>query len=151
MNPAQPVAEARIMEPNKCLGWYWIPIAYLRNAAERQHQLQLLQLAATSDGRSLPVSIDKLLEADSLPKHYRTLTMTGDTVMSVGSIVNTASRINNGRRPSYSCQLRSDWPDHSSDPEEALAWAQADDFARGAPLFQPLVNVLIDHPPLPIP
>ncbi|SNX85091.1 uncharacterized protein MEPE_03800 [Melanopsichium pennsylvanicum] len=144
-DPARPVAEAQIMEPTKCLGWFWIPMAYLRNAADRQHQLQRLQLAAASEGRSLPVSIDKLLEAESLAQALQDADETGPHT-SIGPPINSAPLSNGARHPSFSSLLHSRSPDHTYTDEEALAWAEADDFARGAPLFQPLVNFLIDHP-----
>ncbi|KAJ1018978.1 hypothetical protein NDA16_004781 [Ustilago loliicola] len=149
-DPAQPVAQARIMEPNKCLGWIWIPMAYLREAANRQHQLQLLQYAAASEGRSLPVSIDKLLEAESLAQALQDADEANPSV-SIRSPLTSAPLLNRTRRPSSSALLHDHTNDHAMSSEEALAWAEADDFARGAPLFQPLVNVLIDHPTLPVP
>lgn len=146
-HPSQPVAQARIMEPNKCLGWFWIPMTYLREAADRQHQLQLLQHAAASEGRSLPVSIDKLLEAESLAQALQDADE-ADPSVSVGSPITAVPLLNRTRRQSSSTLLYSSSNGCAINPDEELAWAQADDFARGAPLFQPLVNVLIDHPTL---
>ncbi|GAK64835.1 7,8-dihydro-8-oxoguanine triphosphatase NUDT15 [Moesziomyces antarcticus] len=138
-DPANPVAEAKIMEPNKCLGWAWVPISYLRNTANRQQELQMLQMNAASEGRSLPVSIDKLLEADSLAQ---ALQEADETNLSPGvDSPLSPSLQNNQKLPAQHPAL---------DQAEALAWAQADDFMRGAPLFQPLVNVLIDNPALPL-
>lgn len=148
-DPTQPVAQARIMEPNKCLGWFWIPMTYLRNAADRQHQLQLLQLAAASEGRSLPVSIDKLLEAESLAQALQQADEIGPSA-SIGSPIGSSPHFGNGRHLSPSSLLHSPSKDQTFTAEEALAWAEADDFARGAPLFQPLVNVLIDHPTMQV-
>lgn len=147
LEPSQPTAHAQLMEPAKCLGWYWVPIAYLRNAADRQHQLQLLQLAAASEGQSLPVSIDKLLEAESLAQALQDADDDGPST-SIGSPISSNPFFGGIRHPSisFSPPLRS--PDNVLNADEALAWAEADDFARGAPLFQPLVNVLIDQPAL---
>ena len=147
LDPAQPVAQAQIMEPTKCLDWVWLPFSYLRNAANRQHQLQLLQLAAASEGRSLPVSIDKLLEAESLAQALQDADEAGPA-NPMGSSINSAPLLSSARHPCSSSLLHSDSPDRVASAEEALAWAEADDFARGAPLFQPLVNVIIDHPTL---
>ena len=148
-DPARPVAQAQIMEPTKCLGWFWVPMSYLRNAADRQHQLLRLQHAAASEGRSLPVSIDKLLEAESLAQALQDADDTSPHTI-VGSPTNPLPLSNNARHPSFSSLVHSKSLDGVSSAEEALAWAEADDFARGAPLFQPLVNVLIDHPTLHI-
>ncbi|SPO26321.1 uncharacterized protein UTRI_03910 [Ustilago trichophora] len=148
-DPAHPVAQAHIMEPTKCLGWFWVPVSYLRNAADRQHQLQLLQLAAASEGRSLPVSIDKLLEAESLAQALHDADETTQSPSMPSPITSTA-HLSNGTHPSFSSLLHSHSAPHFSTAQEALAWAEADDFARGAPLFQPLVNMLIDHPTLQI-
>ncbi|SPO26619.1 uncharacterized protein UTRI_03910_B [Ustilago trichophora] len=150
-DPAQPFAQAQahIMEPTKCLGWFWVPVSYLRNAADRQHQLQLLQLAAASEGRSLPVSIDKLLEAESLAQALHDADEVSPSPSTRSPITSTA-HLSNGSHPSFSSLLHSHSAAHVSTAEEALAWAEADDFARGAPLFQPLVNMLIDHPTLQI-
>lgn len=144
---ARPVAQAQIMEPTKCLGWCWVPVSYLLNAAHRQHQLQLLQLAAASEGRSLPVSIDKLLEAESLAQ---ALQEADEPVGSFGSPVSFSPLSSNLRRPSSAALYHPNGTQDVFSTEEALAWAEADDFARGAPLFQPLVNVIVDHPDLPL-
>ncbi|CBQ73543.1 conserved hypothetical protein [Sporisorium reilianum SRZ2] len=141
-DPEHPVAQAQIMEPTKCLGWCWVPVSYLLHAAERQQQLQLLQLAATSEGRSLPVSIDKLLEAESLAQALQEADEPAP-LNSYGSPTSAGQR-----RPSSSSFLQANGSANGFTDEEALAWAEADDFARGAPLFQPLVNVIIDHPGL---
>lgn len=141
-DPNQPTAQARIMEPTKCLGWCWVPIAYLRDTADRQHQLQLIQLAAVSQGKALPVSIDKLLEAESLAQALREADE-DDPVRPISPVQRM-----NGARHSASLLPPRVMPDGATGTEEALAWAQADDFARGAPLFQPLVNVFIDNPSL---
>ena len=148
--PGQPVAQAQIMEPTKCLGWCWVPVPYLLHAAERQQQLQHLQLAAASEGRSLPVSIDKLLEAESLAQALQDADETGP-LNSYAPPSSSALLPGTARRPSDPSLLNSNGFHSACSAEEALAWAQADDFARGAPLFQPLVNVIIDHPGLQLP
>lgn len=125
-DPKQPLAEPQIKEPTKCLGWCWVPLAYLREAADRQHQLQLIQIAAVKQGQALPVSIEKLLEAESLAQALKEADEGDSPVVSPDRQITSAE---------YS---------------EKLAWAQADDFARGTPLFQPLVNVFLDHPTLQI-
>ncbi|TKY84730.1 hypothetical protein EX895_005810 [Sporisorium graminicola] len=146
-DPAHPVAQAQVMEPLKCLGWCWVPVPYLLNAAERQQQLQLLQLAATTEGRALPVSIDKLLEAESLAQALQDADETRP--FNVYGSPTSAGPLSNGvRLPSSSSLLNSNGSQSGFSDQEALAWAQADDFARGAPLFQPLVNVIIDNPGL---
>ena len=144
---ANPEAHAQIMEPTKCLGWCWVPVSYLLNAAHRQHQLQLLQLAAASEGRALPVSIDKLLEAESLAQVLQDAGET-DRLSGFGSSITSALRFDSTRRLSSATLHHSNGSRDVFDAQETLAWAEADDFARGAPLFQPLVNVIIDHPDL---
>ncbi|KAJ1025995.1 hypothetical protein NDA18_003655 [Ustilago nuda] len=148
-DPCQPLAQPRIMQPNKCLGWFWIPMKYLREAADRQHQLQLLQHAAASEGRSLPVSIDKLLEAESLAQALQDAD-DADPSVSIRAPTMSASLLNRTRRPSSSPLQNNDASGYAMSAHEAVAWAEADDFARGAPLFQPLVNLLIDHPTLQV-
>ncbi|CDR88356.1 uncharacterized protein SPSC_04183 [Sporisorium scitamineum] len=146
-NAEHPVAQPQVMEPLKCLGWCWVPVQYLLNAAERQQQLQLLQLAAITEGRSLPVSIDKLLEAESLAQALQEADETGP-LNSYGSPISASPHNSSVRRPSSSGLLNANGLSNGFTAEEELAWAEADDFARGAPLFQPLVNVIIDHPGL---
>lgn len=150
-DPTTPTAQARLMEPTKCLGWCWAPVSYLLNAAHRQHQLQLLQLANESEGRSLPVSIDRLLQAESLAQAMQEADET-DPVTSYSMSPMPSGPLDSKTRRSFSSSLalRSDGFQKVATAEEALAWAEADDFARGAPLFQPLVNVIIDHPGLKI-
>uniref|UniRef100_V5EQ99 Nudix hydrolase domain-containing protein n=2 Tax=Kalmanozyma brasiliensis (strain GHG001) TaxID=1365824 RepID=V5EQ99_KALBG len=149
-DPASPQAQPQILEPTKCLGWCWAPVPYLLSAAHRQHQLQLLQLAAASEGRSFPVSIDKLLEAESLAQALQEADETSP-VTSYGSPPILSGALGSNTRRSFSSSLsRFDGFQNVDTAEEALAWAEADDFARGAPLFQPLVNVIIDHPGLQI-
>ncbi|KAJ9479665.1 7,8-dihydro-8-oxoguanine triphosphatase [Pseudozyma hubeiensis] len=146
-DPENPVAQAQIMEPSKCLGWCWIPVSYLLRAAHRQQELQLLQLAAASEGRSLPVSIDKLLEAESLAQALQEADET-DPISSFGSPTTTGPMGSSIRRPSVASPPHANGYQDVHSAQEILAWAEADDFARGAPLFQPLVNVIIDHPGL---
>ncbi len=149
-DPQRPTAQAQLMEPKKCLGWCWTPVSYLLSAAHRQHELQLLQLAAASEGRSLPVSIEQLLEAESLAQALQEADETSP-VTTYGSPPVASGPLGSNTRRSFSSSLhRIDAFQNVATAEEALAWAEADDFARGAPLFQPLVNVIIDHPGLNI-
>ncbi|KAK0549201.1 hypothetical protein OC846_001697 [Tilletia horrida] len=55
--------EAQVMEPDKCEGWVWVPWSYLVEAARTQRDVELLEQTARADGRALPTSTSKLMQA----------------------------------------------------------------------------------------
>jgi len=61
----------QVREPNKCLGWLWVPISYLESVAASQIELTRLREAAASKGNALPVSLEKMLEAQRLAEALR--------------------------------------------------------------------------------
>ncbi|PWZ00084.1 hypothetical protein BCV70DRAFT_104793 [Testicularia cyperi] len=147
--PGQTQAHAKLMEPHKCLGWMWVPLSYLQYSADQQVQLQRLQGRAALDGQQLPVSIEKLIEAERLAQAMRFAEEEGD----YAGILRSSSSVSLDEfRPT--CARATNVNANGSgnaafqDPAEKLAWAEADDFARGAPLFQPLVNLLTECPTL---
>lgn len=119
--------EAVVTEPEKCLGWIWVPWSYLKHAAQQQRSMAQLHRTAAREGQQLPVSLSKLIEAERLAEAIRA---TGDTVDVFGARSTSHSTLNRA----------------TVDDQEAVAWAEADDFARGAPLFEPLVNFVIQNP-----
>lgn len=148
LNPNQPAPQARIMEPTKCLGWFWVPMSYLRYTANRQEELRRIHFAAASEGRSLPVSLDKLLQAHSLAQ---ALTDADETTFhSCKPTIPPSPLLPKAPIPASSSIFASQTFDLRHSTDDQVAWAEADDFVRGAPLFQPLVNLFIDHPDLHI-
>lgn len=61
----------QVREPNKCLGWLWVPISYLESVAASQSSLKRLRDAAEREGHALPVSLEKMLEAQRLAEAMR--------------------------------------------------------------------------------
>ncbi|KAL9931968.1 hypothetical protein V8E36_009029 [Tilletia maclaganii] len=55
--------EVVAQEPDKCAGWVWVPWSYLVEAARTQRSVELLEQTARADGRALPTSTSKLMEA----------------------------------------------------------------------------------------
>lgn len=120
--PGETTAKPVVMEPTKCLGWVWMPLAYLRYAAEQQTRLLRLHRRAVLAGQTLPVSLDKLMEAERLAQALRIA--------------------EDNHEPADPASRQTD---EIASANDTRVWAEADDFAQGAPLFQPLLNLLSEH------
>ncbi|PWN48016.1 hypothetical protein IE53DRAFT_412627 [Violaceomyces palustris] len=129
LRPGQETVQALVTEPEKCLGWVWVPWSYLRAMSVSQSSIEEMKRRAESEGNRLPVGLEKLLRAERLAE---AMSVTGDR-----------DDLKRERRVGVA---------HDGlgplDDEEAVAWAQADEFAQGSPLFQPLVNFLVQNPHL---
>ncbi|KAN0065133.1 hypothetical protein ACQY0O_001630 [Thecaphora frezii] len=164
LQPGQQSVTAVVTEPDKCLGWVWVPWSYLRNAAEQQRSLERLQSQARNQGQSLPVSLEKLLAAQRLAHTMRALEdvhelpypsdsdggVRGGGGNGEGGILSRSAatdRVDVRFGPGVTAAASTNAHGPRDDPE-AVEWAEADDFAQGARLFEPLVNFIMASPAL---
>lgn len=61
--------EAQNLEPEKCKGWAWVPWNWLASQAMAQHEADRLKEQMQAQGIPLPVSMDKLLQAQKMAAH----------------------------------------------------------------------------------
>lgn len=145
--------EARIMEPTKCSGWVWVPLAYLYSQLEAQDSLQKMEESAQKSGRASltagGVSLERLLEAQRLGERIHqsgSNIVDGDVDVAKGGQEQERQRQPFSRHsepPSWrEGGARTDRYQSRNDDEDEAAWALADDLAQGARLFEPLAQVL---------
>ncbi|EPQ26980.1 uncharacterized protein PFL1_05615 [Pseudozyma flocculosa PF-1] len=152
VEPGRSQVEATVTEPEKCLGWTWVPWSYLKNAAEQQHAMQQLHSHALRQGQQLPVSLEKLLAAERLAQSIRSSDDVHDYAgRSAGDAAEGRALRRDGTLAGVgaatAASSSSFGPSHGPlDAHEAVEWAEADDFAQGAPLFAPLVNFILANP-----
>ncbi len=144
--------EAQLLEPDKCLGWEWVPLDWLVARATAQGESSKLRTQLKHQGKDLPVSEDKLALATRLGEQMGgrrqelELDPTGDTALPASS---ASFRVAQAADSAVQEQLLASELGQGSGPatsDEAEDWRRADEFADAAPLFQPLVNCFVQLP-----
>ena len=133
--------EAQLLEPQKCLGWQWVPWKWLYETAKAQS-------ATMSPRTAQPTSDEKLMLAQGVGEKILNSGRQGSQqtheprsppspAQSFSSLATGASSdsISSPRRAAQ--QLK---------PEDMKAWHEADEFAGDSFLFQPLVNFFLQLP-----
>ncbi|PWN18952.1 hypothetical protein BCV69DRAFT_284561 [Microstroma glucosiphilum] len=126
--PGEQEVPVKLMEPEKCSGWVWVPLKYLFSNAEAQASLERMEASAQQQGISLGASMEKLLLAQRLGERMRDGQAAGTDGTSAMRGATFAGKADGDRFGPL-------------EDEEYVAYALADDLAQGAVLFRPLTDL----------